>query len=145
MWKIGRICLTALLSTSAIAFCTGLSALAQPVETLPINHPIDVQGVRMACTGIGLRAEHNRRWSHFPVKLEMVNRRGNYLANENVTLFDHDAGAPIQVRCDAPWVLMQLPAGRYEAKVNLMNKGSEKVMFNAPRAGQSDVIVRFAT
>ncbi|HTT84332.1 MAG TPA: hypothetical protein VMF67_12700 [Rhizomicrobium sp.] len=144
MSKLAKVGLAALLPASALVFCAGLPAQAQPVRNLPINRAVNVQGVGIACTGIGFRAERNPRWRNYPVKLEVVNRRGDYLANENVTLFDSHAGTPIRVRCDAPWVLMRLPAGRYEANVTMANGSGEKVTFNAPRAGQSNVIVRFA-
>lgn len=143
MTDLRKIALAATLPASALLLCAALAAQAQPNQSLPINHAVNIEGVGLACSGVGLRAESNPRWKNYPVKLEVANNRGQYLADETVTLFDSDAGAPIHVRCNAPWLLMRLPAGQYQANVTLSNEGSQTISFEAPRAGQQDVIVRF--
>lgn len=143
MLKFGKTSFAMLRPAAAFLPCSGLAAEAQSTPPLPINRPVSVDGVQIACTGIGFGSENNPRWRNYPVKLEMVNGRGQYLAYENVILFDRKAAGPIQLRCDAPWVLMQLPAGRYEANVTLSNGRARRVSFNVPRYGQRDVVVRF--
>ncbi len=126
---------------SSIPLAAAGAANAAP---LAVDHPQDVSGVEVACTGIGTGEEQEVRWKNFPVKIEVVNGRGQYLGDENVTVRGGKGNELLHLTCDAPWVMMELKPGRYEATVSVPNGASHNVHFVAPEHGQHDVIVRFA-
>jgi hypothetical protein len=137
--------LAALLPASAFALCIGMAAQASPVQDLPVDHPMRVNGVETACTGIGQREEHEGRWGSYPVKMEAVQAHGEYLADEDVTIRPGRGAEILRVHCAAPWVLMRLEPGHYDATMRVPNSTSKEVAFTVPRRGQRDVIVRFPT
>lgn len=136
--------LAVLLPVSGYLLCIGMAAQASTFQNLPLDRPTEVSGITTACTGIGQMEERDRRWTNYPVKLEAVNRRGQYLADEDVTLRSRNGGEILRVRCDAPWVLMRLQPGSYEAVVSVSKASRQQVDFDVPRRGQRDVIVRFS-
>lgn len=133
--------LAALLPASAFLLCFGMAAYAQPPLTLPIDRTEQVDGIATACTGIGDREERESRWHNFPVKLETVGGYGQWLGDQVVSV--HGTGETVRVHCDAPWLLMGLKPGRYEATVRVPDAAPRQVSFTVPRRGQRDVIVRF--
>ena len=144
MSKQSRKLLAALLPVSGCLLCTSMIAQASTFTNLPLDRPTRVSGITTACTGIGQMEESNRRWQNYPVKLEAVNRHGQYLADEDVTLRGRNGDEILRVRCDAPWVLMRLQPGRYDAVVSVANARPKQIGFAVPRTGQRDVIVRFS-
>ena len=137
--------LAALLPASALVLTLGLAANASAFETLPLDRPTQVSGVHAACTGIGAREEHNKQWRSYPVKLEAVNRYGQYLGDEDLTVKGRGNAIALQVRCDAPWILMGLEPGKYDAVMQVPNAPERKVVFTVLRRGQRDVVVRFSS
>jgi hypothetical protein len=135
--------LAALLPASALVLTLGLAARADTVRDLSMDRTADVMGVNVACTGVGQGEEHEARWQSYPVKLEAVGGYGQYLANEQLTVSKPDGAQVLRVKCDAPWVLMQLEPGRYRATMSVANAPARNVDFTVPRAGQRDVVVRF--
>jgi hypothetical protein len=131
------------LPVSAFALCFGMAAQAADVLNLPVDHPVQISGVETACTGIGNREEHEARWSDYSVKLETVGGYGQWLGNENVTLRAPGGAQVLRVHCSAPWVMMELKPGRYDATVRIPNAPPHETSFTVPASGQRDVIVRF--
>lgn len=133
--------LACLLPASGFLLCFGLAAQAQTAQPLPVDRPAQVNGIKAACTGIGNGEENEARWSHYPVKLEMVGGYGQWLGDENVTLTG--GRTDVSVHCSGPWVLMGLQPGHYRATITVPNAPPKDVAFTVPREGQRDVIVRF--
>jgi hypothetical protein len=135
----------AILSASALALCFAGPASAQSdYQTVPIDQHMDVNNVQVACTGVGDHEEGEARWNNYPVKLETVNGRGQYLAGEKITLRGDDGAQMVQVKCDAPWVLMKLDPGRYSATVQAPDGMAKHISLRVPGNGsQREVVVRF--
>jgi hypothetical protein len=84
-----------------------LTNAAQAVQ----DQPEVIGGVETVCTGVG-SAKDNPAWSAYPVKLVFANPAGENLAQVNLSVMQ--GGKPVvETQCDAPWVLMKLPAGNY--------------------------------
>jgi hypothetical protein len=133
--------LAALLPISGLILCFGMAARAETPRSLAIDQPAQVDGVRVACTGIGDYEEQEARWNNYPVKLETVGGYGQWLGDQDVTI--HGNGQNVSVHCDAPWVVVALRPGRYDATLSIPNAEPKHVAFSVPRSGQRDVIVRF--
>lgn len=118
-------------------------AFAASVQSLPLDQPQTIDNIRLACTGVGSREQHNPDWKKYAVKLETVGGYGQYLADENISLRGKNSTVLIRAACDAPWLVMQLDPGRYSATVEVAGAASKHVSFTAPARGQRDVIVRF--
>lgn len=133
--------LACLLSASAVAL--SLPVQAQTVRDLPLDRPASVNNVQVVCTGIGNGEEHNARWTNYPVKLEVVGGYGQYLADEDVVIKHFGGAQLINVRCDAPWVLMRLSRGHYSAAIDVRGAKPKNITFTASEDRQHDMIVRF--
>jgi hypothetical protein len=135
--------LACILSASTIAL--SLPVQAEAIRDLPLDRPTSVNNVRLVCTGIGNGEEHNARWRNYPVKLQVVGGYGQYLADENVVVEGRDRAQLINVRCDAPWVLMRLAPGHYSAAIDVPGARPKNVIFTASDMHQRNLIVRFSS
>jgi hypothetical protein len=129
---------------AVLAFlAAGISAAAaQPqVLELPLDHDARVNGIGMACTGVGSDSRIDPRWNDYSLKVEFVADSGEYLGFVDVTLRQQDRELA-HVRCPGPWMLFQLPPGRYDLEAWV---GQQPAKFKAQvrEAGQSRVVVRF--
>jgi len=85
-----------------------LTNAAQAVQ----DQPVMIGGIETVCTGVG-SAKDNPAWSAYPVKLVFADPSGANLAQVNLSVTQ--GGKPlVETVCDAPWLLMKLPAGRYD-------------------------------
>ncbi len=101
----------------AIALCVTIG----PAFVLPLfthaaravqDQPVMIGGIETVCTGVG-SAKDNPAWSVYPVKLVFANPEGENLAQVHLSVMQ--GGKPLmETQCDAPWVLMKLPAGTYD-------------------------------
>ena len=124
----------------------GLSAAAQAApDNVPMNAASEVQGVQVACAGVGERDEHNPRWMNYPVKLEFVGGYGQYLAGERVALHGGRAHAALDLRCNGPWLLMRLSPGHYHATAAVPGAPAKHFSFTVPAHGRRHVVVRYPT
>jgi hypothetical protein len=126
---------------SVLVFGFGATAAEESVS-LPADEPTTVNGVELACTGIGDEAQSDPRWKAFPVRLEFAGGNAQYLADVDVSVSDSTGTQLFQVRCDSAWLLAKLSPGKYVVKGSFRNlvKSSK---FTAPKSGQARVIVRF--
>jgi hypothetical protein len=97
------------------------TALALPAFTITAfavqDQPVTIGGVETVCTGVG-SAKDNPAWSAYPVKLVFANPSGEDLAQEHISVMQ--GGKPVvETDCDAPWVLMKLPAGQYNVTASI--------------------------
>lgn len=131
----------AITSASVAVLWAGVT-LAEEITKLPADEPVTVNGVELACTGIGDEAQSDPRWKAFPVRLEFAGGNAQYLADVGVSVTDSLGAELFQVRCDSAWVLAKLPPGKYQVKgtFRTLVKSSN---FTAPKSGQARIIVRF--
>jgi hypothetical protein len=103
-----------------------LSVTIGPALVLPLltnaaqaiqDQPVMIGGVETVCTGVG-SAKDNPAWSAYPVKLVFANPAGENLAQVNLSVMQ--GGKPVvETQCDAPWLLMKLPAGNYDVAATI--------------------------
>jgi hypothetical protein len=127
-----------------VVLCAGLLAAtsAGAQTSLAMNQQMDVNGVSAVCTGIGDFEETNARWGAFPLKVELVGKGGQYLANADVTL-SKGASTVAFVHCDGPYVLFKPAAGRYTV-TGVIQGVRVSSAARVPKTGQGRVILRFA-
>lgn len=136
----------------AVLTLTALPAVAIAQPSPPVPVPLDgqavIDGIEVGCTGIGSDARSNPRWQAYPIRVEAAEVGGDYLAYETVTLAQ--AGGPpiLSVRCEGPWVLFRLPAGRaynVEGRADGPAGGgaTASAHFRVPSQGQARVVLRF--
>ena len=124
-----------------------LFASVQPLPAPPSITPVGVEtrlnGVEVACTGIGLEARSDPRWASYGVRVEFSNSRNEYLTVGTVTLRDASGRAVFSAQCDAPWLLLRLSPGRYSVEATMPDAAPRSSAFIAPRTGQLRVVMQF--
>jgi hypothetical protein len=140
-----RISALAVAFTIAVGPALILPLLTNTAEAVQ-DQPVMIGGVETVCTGVG-SAKDNPAWSAYPVKLVFANSAGEDLAQIHVAVLQ--AGkAVVETDCDAPWVLMKLPAGSYNVsastgarmgKASFSTKGGaqQTVTVMLPQSGQT--------
>jgi hypothetical protein len=106
-----------------------LTNAAQAVQ----DQPMMIGGIETVCTGVG-SAKDNPAWSAYPVKLVFANPAGENLAQVHLSVMQ--GGKPlVETQCDAPWVLMKLPSGSYDATATVPGNAG-------PRMGKASFTTR---
>lgn len=125
----------------AISVVAG-SALALPALTniafAVQDQPVTIGGVETVCTGVG-SAKDNPAWDSYPVKLVFANPSGEDLAQEHVSVMQ-DGRPVVETDCDAPWVLMKLPAGAYSVAASVGTR-TGNASFSTSGQGQKTVTI----
>jgi hypothetical protein len=126
------------------AACAALVSLPTLAAVLPPDAPVKMGDVTAVCSGVG-SAKDDPRWSGYPVKLEFSNAGAQFLSGENVKLMDHTGQQLAEFDCTGPWVLLQLPKGRYSvtASIAQQNLGPKSAAFETPASGQKRVEIQF--
>ena len=135
-----RLLATASSAAALIALCS--SAWAESSTSLPADEIVSVNGIELACTGIGEEAQTDPRWKAFPVRLEFAGGNAQYLADVDVSVTDSLGAQLFQVRCDSAWLLAKLPPGKYRVQGSFRNL-IKSANFMTPKSGQARIIVRF--
>lgn len=120
---------------------------AQPAALrLPLDTPMTVEGVDVACTGIGLAMRQDPRWAAYPVRIEFANGAAEYLSDATVTVARRNGEAVLRTRCEAPWLLVRLPAGDYvvTAVLNGSAAPARTAPLRAPAGGQTRFVITFS-
>lgn len=123
----------------------GLWTVSQPgfsqPASLAMDVPIQIAGIETVCTGVGLEARENPDWGAYALKVEIAGNGGNYLGDERVTL-RHNGADILSANCAGPWLLFQLPPGRYAVEAEYAGRTvSSAAMVSA--GSQSRIILRF--
>jgi hypothetical protein len=134
----------------AFAACLALVGLAATARAdtaiqLPLDTNTTVDGVNVACTGIG-ETRNNPLWQDYPVRLEFSDARGDYMADETLTVYRSGRQPLLSVSCDAPWVLMRLPPGgdyRVQASLDEPGTSPHTVVVRVPEHGQARFLIVF--
>jgi len=116
---------------------------AEPVA-LPLDTATTVDGIEVACTGIG-QTRDDPRWTAYSVRIEFSDAKSEYLADASVSLTD-SAGQPLlAVTCDGPWVLLKLKEGVYKVQASLTGSTAKprSAAVKPPPKGQIRVVLQF--
>jgi hypothetical protein len=110
-----------------------------------VDTPSTVNGVDVACTGIGADTRAEPRWQAYGVRVEFSNARNEYLTGGAVRLRDHAGRDLLSVRCDAPWILLRLPDGAYQVEGWLpeMIAKPRSARFTTPAKAPLRVVLQF--
>jgi hypothetical protein len=120
------------------ALCSAQARAADPMDT------VVTRGAHaFVCTGIGAEARNNPEWKKYPLKVTATNVDGEYLGDIRVTIFDAAGAALLEAHCLAPWLLVQLPPGKYKAKVVAEGKHERTIDVTVRKEGQSQAVARF--
>ena len=120
------------------------ATVAARAETTAIqaDQPTVVNGINLACTGVGDEARSDPRWPGFAVRIEFANAAAEYLSDVDVTVADASGKTLFHVTCDSPWILADLEPGKYSVTGTYEGiTKTEKV--TAPKVGQARFVIRF--
>ncbi len=133
----------------AACIALGASALAGAApageaQVLPIDRATVVNGIEVACTGVG-ETRQDSRWRAYPVRVEFSDSRHEYLTDAAVTLATAQGRQLLQVSCSSPWVLIKPPAGAYQVTAQLLDSAAKprSAPFKVPAKGQLRVVLEF--
>jgi hypothetical protein len=130
----------------ALIFVASIAASAALAEqkTLPVDVETNAGGVPVACTGIG-QTRLDPKWQAYGVRVEVSNAANEYLVGGAVTVKDRKGAEVLSVSCDAPWILMKLPAGAYSIEGRLLNSAAKpkSAPFSPPKSGQMRLVLQF--
>ena len=130
---------------AALAMAPAAALAQEPLVTMvPLDAETTINGVGVACTGIGQTRE-DPRWAAYPVRIEVSDAQNAYLAGAVVQVRT-GAGKPLlAAECDGPWLLVKLAKGRYlaEARVEGSPARPRSAPFSAPATGQIRVVLKF--
>ena len=103
-----------------LAACVATGAAAQVSDTAD---PIRTQdGIRYACTGVGAGSREDPRWREFAAKLVFAANNGGYLSDVTTRVVDGTGKTVFTSTC-GPWLLLDLPAGRYDVTATARDSG----------------------
>jgi hypothetical protein len=127
---------------------TVIAVGAAPAQGLDPTDPIRTQdGVRYACTGVGASSREDPRWKEFAAKLVFAAKSGGYLSQVTTTVVDAGGTSVLEVKDCGPWLLLDLPKGRYAVSATAHDGQGRnyeaKAVLNVGGAGQSEAVVRF--
>ncbi|HLK23159.1 MAG TPA: hypothetical protein VKT30_00720 [Caulobacteraceae bacterium] len=128
--------------------CAGVALAAGAASAEPAKVPLDtetvVQGVPVACTGVG-QTRLNPHWDSYPVRVEFSGADNALLADEAVTISDGKGAEVVSVSCEGPWILFKLPPGDYRIEGRLLDEEArpQTGFFRVPRNGPTHLELRF--
>jgi hypothetical protein len=132
-----RISMPAIFVSAACGSLLALPALAVQ------DQPVIVNGVETVCTGVGSAAD-NPAWQAYPVKLTFSNPAGEYETAGHVAITQ--AGKMVlESDCDAPWLLIKAPPGRYDVQASLTGGTTRtaSASFQTGSGGQQTINLAF--
>lgn len=105
--------------------------------------PIETRdGIRHACTGVGLGAREDPRWRAFAVRIEFAAASGRYLAGV-ATEIEDPAGQPVfSITCNGPWLVLDLPPGNYRVTASVEGERETRGL-TVGESGQTVLTIRF--
>ncbi len=134
-----------------IAAAAAAALAAAPMEaphvqsvSLPLDAETTVNGVPVACTGIG-QVRLDPKWKAYPVRVEFSDSKKDYLTEEAASVFTSAGRILFAVRCQAPWILMKLPAGSYRIEATIPGTAAKPRVehFSPPASGQMRLVLEF--
>lgn len=102
----------------------------------------DYQGIKYACTGVG-ESKEDPRWKDYPLKLMFTTGGHAYVSYVDVKVMDSNGKMVFTADCDAPWLLIKLPKGKYEVVATALKKYQKQATVNVSGTGQTIRAIRF--
>ena len=96
-----------------LALALGTLSIAQVKEFGPQVRKTE-DGISYVSTGVGKDSRENL--PQFSLKLVFSTRTSRYLANIETEILPASNGKPIRIRSVGPWLLVDLPPGKYTVK-----------------------------
>ena len=106
-----------------LASTLGSAAWAHHAVMMPVDTLTMVGDATAVCTGIGKDAREDPRWSAFPLRVEISGKDGQYLGDAIVEVKGAGLDEELTLRCNGPWVLVDLPAGKYTVTTSAGHDG----------------------
>ncbi len=136
----------ALAAALLLSLATPLTSRAtSATASIPVDSELTLNGVGVACTGIGADARADARWRRYGVRIEFSDAKNEYLAGGAISLRDAKGRELLKASCDAPWLLLQLPEGAYS--VEGWEPGTpakpRSARFSTPTGAQQRVVLQF--
>jgi hypothetical protein len=129
-----------MISFLAVALVTATAVDRAPAITDPVQ---TVDGIQYACTGVGMDSRDDPRWSEFSTKFVFAAQNGGYLGDVAVTVEDGDGRQVFSAECLAPWMLVDLPSGRYQVRAVARDAYDQQMTLSVDEGRQTTRIVRF--
>jgi hypothetical protein len=109
---------------------------------LPLDTPQTMRNMEAVCTGIGSDSREDPRWPSYPLRVEVVGEKGQFLGEAEVSV-NKGTEAIISVRCGGPWVLFRLDPGAYTITATVEGK-TVTSRINVGGKTQARTALRFA-
>ena len=110
------------------AFSVAILCLVLSPQLLPQSKGPEIlktdDGISYVSTGVGKESRENL--PPFSLKLVFSTRTSRYLANIETEIVRAGGGKPTRIRSTGPWLLVDLPPGKYTVKATT-SKGREVV------------------
>lgn len=109
----------------AVAWSLAFAATAAPA--LQVGQT--PQGVNFVCGGVSheeLRLLHARREAYSLWVITAASKSGSYLADVLLTIRDGERRIVFNRRLDGPWLMIDLPLGRYQVEAALDGQAQER-------------------
>lgn len=124
-----------------LAGVTWLPGDALAAQKLPMDQPFRINSVDSVCTGESLDMRADARWNDYALKIEFAGPGGQYVGGETVNIAQNGKDL-LNVTCAGPWLLLQLPPGRYDVTATLGGQQARSAAF-VSKHGQGHIILRF--
>jgi hypothetical protein len=143
-----RLTIAVILTTLGFSPALAAATLDDRIDAtiLPLERPIEIGGVRLACTAIA-ETRTEPQWQGYSVRIGISNTRPEDLAGEEVTVRDVRGRILFTVGCDDPWVLADLAPGTYLVEARLHGAPDAEprtANVRAPARGQVRVVLQFS-
>lgn len=125
---------------AAMVLALSAPALAGP---MPMDRPIQMNGMDTVCTGIG-EAKDDPRWKSYPIRIEFSNGGAQYLAGATLSVsMDHTMIA--EMDCPGAWVLLKGTPGSYRVTASIDGAQGKPVhaRFKMGSGAQKRIVLRF--
>jgi hypothetical protein len=134
---------SSLLMGAAAAVLLAGTASAADYQRLPDDEPITVDGIEVACTGVGDEAKEDPRWHDYSVRLEFAGGQQQYLADLDVSIETASGNELMAVRCGGPWLLVNLDPGKYRVRATFEHRLTKSATITAPSRGPKRIVIAF--
>jgi len=101
------------------------------------------QGIRYACAGVSQDSRDDPRWQNYPAKFVFAGGGGSYLGDVTVSIDRTSGGTVFTAHCEAPWVLVDLPPGRYRVDAVAGQAQRQSFELAVGNNSQTERVVRF--
>lgn len=130
-----RQCFFVTLFLVSMFFLAGTSAHADDEELL-------YKDIKYACTGVA-ESKEDPRWAQYPLKLMFTTGGRAYISYVEVKIVDENQKLVFEANCDAPWLVVGLKPGTYQAKVVALKQYTREVSLGISAGKQLALAVRF--